>query len=167
MSTAPTKGRVPSLPRILLCSTLFSRTNSVETPIPPYVDLPPSPPPLSLSISRAGLFFNTQTKADVPVCARQTVTVQYILELAKTLKRDPRECVNAFFARLATADPQYKAAFEDEVKALIARVQNRAHERLEEAETAAKKQRLGPGGLDPLEVLESLPEKIRTVGSLE
>ena len=35
--------------------------------------------------------------------AHQTVVIQYILELAKTLKRDPRECFNAFFARMATA----------------------------------------------------------------
>ena len=91
------------------------------------------------------------------------MTVQYILELAKTLKRDPRECVNAFFARLATADPQYKDAFEDEVRALIARVEKRAEERLAEAEEEARKKRLGPGGLDPLEVLESLPAKIKEV----
>lgn len=85
------------------------------------------------------------------------------MELAKTLKRDPRECVNAFFARLATADAEYKAAFDDEIDGLIDRVKGRAKERLREAEEEARQQRLGPGGLDPYEVLETLPEKIRKV----
>lgn len=41
-------------------------------------------------------------------------------------------------------------------------MEGRAVDRMREAEERLKKERLGPGGLDPLEVLESLPEKIRT-----
>ncbi len=83
------------------------------------------------------------------------------MELAKTMKRDPRECVNAFFARLATAAGEYREAFDDEVESLVQRVRKRAVERQKEAEEKAKKERLGPGGLDPLEVLESLPPRIK------
>lgn len=31
--------------------------------------------------------------------ARQCVTVQYIMELAKSVKADPRDCVDVFFKR--------------------------------------------------------------------
>eukprot|EP00730_Choanoeca_flexa_P019757 TRINITY_DN9662_c0_g1_i1.p1 TRINITY_DN9662_c0_g1~~TRINITY_DN9662_c0_g1_i1.p1 ORF type:complete len:379 (+),score=129.77 TRINITY_DN9662_c0_g1_i1:34-1137(+) len=100
--------------------------------------------------------------------ARQTVMIQYILELAKSMKRDPRDCFNAFFARMATAQDEYKAAFEDEVKGLIERVKDRAQARFDEAkkrraeeEAAEREARLGPGGLDPLEVLETLPPAIK------
>jgi len=97
--------------------------------------------------------------------ARQTVTIQYILELAKSLKRDPRECFNAFFARFATANPEYKDVFEDEISSLIERVKDRAQARLEEAKAKMAEEeraaRVGPGGLDPIEVLESLPADIR------
>lgn len=96
--------------------------------------------------------------------ARQAIVVQYILELAKTMQRDPRSCVDAFFTRIKTAEKQYQDAFEEEYRALIKRVEDRAVARLEEAtkkqqeeEAAERESRLGPGGLDPLEVIEELP----------
>jgi cell division cycle protein 37 len=100
--------------------------------------------------------------------ARQAIVAQYILELSKTLKRDPRSCVDPFFTRIQTAEAQYLEAFEDEYNSLLARVKKRAIERLEEAreevekeEEEARKARLGPGGLDPIEVLKELPENLR------
>jgi cell division cycle protein 37 len=33
------------------------------------------------------------------IVARQCIVMQYILELAKSLKQDPRQCVPAFFKR--------------------------------------------------------------------
>lgn len=100
--------------------------------------------------------------------ARQAIVAQYILELAKTLKRDPRSCVDAFFTRIETAEQQYLDAFEDEYKALLKRVEDRAIARLEEAkaevekeEEEARKARLGPDGLDPLEVLKELPAEMK------
>ena len=62
----------------------------------------------------------------VRTVAQQTVTIQYILELAKSLKRDPRDCFNAFFARMATAQEEYTAAYNDEINSLIERVKDRA-----------------------------------------
>lgn len=100
--------------------------------------------------------------------AHQGIVAQYILELAKTLKRDPRSCVDAFFTRVGSAEQQYLDAFQDELKSLIARVEARAIARLEEAqaeaaeeEAADREKRLGPGGLDPLEIIEEIPAKMK------
>ena len=52
--------------------------------------------------------------------------------------------------------------FQDELDAFIKRVLLRAEARVEEAvkqyEEEEREKRLGPGGLDPIEVMESLPE---------
>lgn len=57
---------------------------------------------------------------------------------------------------------EYRKGFEDELKAFKERIQRRAKEKIEaavtEAEEEERKNRLGPGGLDPVEVFESLPQ---------
>jgi len=97
--------------------------------------------------------------------AHQTIVMQYILELARQLHRDPRSCVPGFFERLKTAEKQYMDAFEDELSSFIDRVKTRAKVRLEEAtriaEEEERKKRLGPGGLDPIEVMETLPNELK------
>lgn len=100
--------------------------------------------------------------------AHQAIIAQYILELARTLKRDPRSCIDAFFTRIKTAEEQYMNAFDDEYKSLLKRVDERKEARLEEArkqveaeEAAEREARLGPGGLDPLEVIEQIPSKMK------
>lgn len=59
-------------------------------------------------------------------------------------------------------DPQYKQDFEDELKNFKARIVRRAQDKLDaalkEVEEEEKQKRLGPGGLDPAEVYESLPK---------
>ncbi|KAG9461650.1 hypothetical protein GDO78_016150, partial [Eleutherodactylus coqui] len=93
--------------------------------------------------------------------AHQTIVMQFILELAKSLKVDPRACFRQFFNRIKTADQQYVDAFTDELEAFKERVRERAKVRIEKAlkeyEEEERKKRLGPGGLDPVEVYESLP----------
>ncbi|XP_014237955.1 hsp90 co-chaperone Cdc37 [Trichogramma pretiosum] len=97
--------------------------------------------------------------------AHQCICMQYILELSKQLDVDPRACIGSFFSRIVVAEVEYKRAFEDELKSFITRIQKRAAEKLEEAEREAeeeeRKARLGPGGLDPVEVFESLPEPLQ------
>lgn len=97
--------------------------------------------------------------------AHQCICMQFILELSKQLDVDPRACVGSFFTKIQVADPDYKAAFEDEIRSFKERVSRRAKEKLDqaiaEAEEEERKARLGPGGLDPIEVLESLPEELR------
>ena len=97
--------------------------------------------------------------------AHQAIVMQYILQLAKQLERDPRSCVAGFFHRIKTAEKQYTDSFEDELKSFVERVKGRARIRIEEAikkaEEEERQKRLGPGGLDPAEVMESLPTDLR------
>ncbi|XP_076838794.1 hsp90 co-chaperone Cdc37 [Brachyhypopomus gauderio] len=93
--------------------------------------------------------------------AHQTIVMQFILELAKSLKVDPRGCFRQFFTKIKTADQQYQDAFNDELESFKERVRGRAKIRIEKAmkeyEEEEKQKRLGPGGLDPVEVYDSLP----------
>lgn len=94
--------------------------------------------------------------------AHQCICMQYILELSKQLDVDPRACVGSFFSRIQIAEVEYKNSFDDELRAFKDRICKRAAEKVaeavREAEEEERKARLGPGGLDPAEVFESLPE---------
>ncbi|XP_054614352.1 hsp90 co-chaperone Cdc37 [Dunckerocampus dactyliophorus] len=97
--------------------------------------------------------------------AHQTIVMQFILELAKSLKVDPRGCFRQFFAKIKTSDQQYQDAFNDEMESFKDRVRARAKIRIEKAmkeyEEEERQKRLGPGGLDPVEVFESLPQEMQ------
>jgi len=97
--------------------------------------------------------------------AHQSIVMQFILELAKQLEVDPRSCVSSFFSRIKLADKQYKEAFTDEYNAFKVRIQERSKIRLEkameEAEEEERTARLGPGGLDPVEVINQLPKELQ------
>lgn len=97
--------------------------------------------------------------------AHQTIVMQFILELAKSLKVDPRGCFRQFFAKIKTADQQYQDAFNDELESFKERVRARAKIRIEKAmkeyEEEEKQKRIGPGGLDPVDVYDSLPEEMK------
>ncbi|PWA17625.1 hsp90 co-chaperone Cdc37 [Gambusia affinis] len=97
--------------------------------------------------------------------AHQTIVMQFILELAKSLKVDPRGCFRQFFSKIKTADQQYQDAFNDELESFKERVRGRAKIRIEKAmkelEEEERQKRLGPGGLDPVEVYESLPTEMQ------
>lgn len=94
--------------------------------------------------------------------AHQCICMQYILELSKQLDVDPRSCVSSFFSRIQICDADYKAQFESEIKGFKERIEIRAQQKLkmalEEQEEEELQARVGPGGLDPVEVFESLPE---------
>ncbi|KAL7034653.1 hypothetical protein ACKWTF_008040 [Chironomus riparius] len=100
--------------------------------------------------------------------AHQCICMQYMLELSKQLKIDPRACIAPFFERIQTADIEYRRQFEDERNAFIQRIINRAKEKIaqalkeqEEEEERERKERLGPGGLDPAEVFETMPKELQ------
>ncbi|XP_065125771.1 hsp90 co-chaperone Cdc37 [Paramisgurnus dabryanus] len=97
--------------------------------------------------------------------AHQTIVMQFILELSKSLKVDPRGCFRQFFAKIKTADQQYQDAFNDELESFKERVRGRAKIRIEKAmkeyEEEERQKRLGPGGVDPVEVYESLPVELQ------
>ncbi|NXP62582.1 CDC37 protein, partial [Chloropsis cyanopogon] len=97
--------------------------------------------------------------------AHQTIVMQFILELAKSLKVDPRACFRQFFTKIKTADQQYLEGFTEELEAFKERVRGRARARLQKAlreyEEEERQKRLGPGGLDPVDVYESLPPELQ------
>lgn len=97
--------------------------------------------------------------------SKQAICLHYILELSKQMNIDPRGCVSSFFNRIQQADQVYQDAFNDEVNSFRERIKDRAKKRIEEAakeiEEEERKQRLGPGGLDPYEVMETLPEELQ------
>lgn len=97
--------------------------------------------------------------------AHQCICMQFILELAKQMDIDPRACVGTFFQRIQVAEQEYKAHFISELEAFKDRICKRAIEKIEEAvaeeEEKERQARLGPGGLDPVEVFESLPKELQ------
>ncbi|KAF1741247.1 hypothetical protein MXB_2372, partial [Myxobolus squamalis] len=97
--------------------------------------------------------------------AKQTVCLQFLLEVATSQKAHPRELIKTFFQRITSMDEQYKQSFDAELVAFKARVHARAKARLDEAkaslEEAERQKRLGPGGLDPVEVMASLPAELK------
>ncbi|KAG7222571.1 hypothetical protein INR49_016168 [Caranx melampygus] len=97
--------------------------------------------------------------------AHQAIVMQFILDLARTLEVDPRGCFRQFFSKIKTADKPYQDAFDRELESLKERVRSCAQTRMEDAmkevEEEERQKRLGPGGLDPVEVYESLPKEIQ------
>ncbi|XP_013186265.2 hsp90 co-chaperone Cdc37 [Amyelois transitella] len=97
--------------------------------------------------------------------SHQVICMQYILELSKQLDVDPRACVGSFFSRIQEAEKTYKDSFDDELEQFKNRIRKRAAEKIQEAiqeqEEEERKARLGPGGLDPLEVMEELPQELK------
>ncbi|KAK6301101.1 hypothetical protein J4Q44_G00291990 [Coregonus suidteri] len=90
--------------------------------------------------------------------AHQTIVMQFILELAKSLKIDPRGCFRQFFQKIKTADQPYQEAFTDELESFKERVRGRAKIRIqkamEEYEEEERQNRLGP-------VYHTLPEEMK------
>jgi len=101
--------------------------------------------------------------------AHQVISLQFMLELSKQLDVDPRSTVNTFFYRMEKAkqadDKQYVTGFNVELAAFKDRIRKRAKEKIDKAvaeyEEEEREKRLGPGGLDPVEVFESLPEELQ------
>lgn len=97
--------------------------------------------------------------------AHQCICMQFILELAKQMDIDPRGCVSSFFTRIQVAEKEYKEQFENEIKSFKERIKARAVVKIQEAIAAQEEEerqaRLGPGGLDPAEVFDTLPESLQ------
>lgn len=106
--------------------------------------------------------------------AHQCICMQYLLELAKQLDTDPRACISSFFTKIQVrerqrlglcfcqvADQEYKEAFYSELEAFKIRIKKRAAEKIAEAIEEDRLENLGPGGLDPSDVFESLPQSMK------
>lgn len=93
--------------------------------------------------------------------AHQCICMQYLLELAKQLDTDPRACISSFFTKIQVADQEYKSAFYSELAAFKQRIVKRAAEKIAEAVEEERLANLGPGGLDPSDVFDSLPQVMK------
>jgi cell division cycle protein 37 len=122
--------------------------------------------------------------------ALQSQIITHIAELAKTLKTHPGNVIVPFFTRIQQREHLEEflsgvKAFQEKIikRAVIKRqeidaqrLREEQEEKAEEAAAAAttrsatsggveladipREERLGPGGLDPLEVIETLPESM-------
>ena len=111
--------------------------------------------------------------------ARQSQIVSSIADLAKTLNTHPGNVILPFFQRLSQKEylDQFLSGVKDFQEKIIKRAvtkkiemdkereEQEAQQRAEgggvDLKDIPKEERLGPGGLDPLEVVESLPEVMR------
>lgn len=99
--------------------------------------------------------------------ARQSQIVSNIAELAKTMRTHPGNVINPFFKRLEEKQhlEGFNVGLETFIQNLIKRAvvkkkemdQQRAEEEGVDLKDIPREERLGPGGLDPVEVFESLP----------
>ena len=103
--------------------------------------------------------------------ARQSQLISNIAELAKTMKTHPGNVINPFFKRLE--EKEHLNGFMEGLEAFVQKLIKRAVVKRKEidAERAReegvdlndipREERLGPGGLDPVEVFESLPPSMQ------
>lgn len=98
--------------------------------------------------------------------ARQSQLLTHINELGVSMRKDPREMVLPLFHRLTTGQEaaqhmgSFLSAVEDFVKKIKARAVEKRRE-LDEERLAEQRAAVGPGGLNPYEVLEVLPGPMR------
>jgi len=93
------------------------------------------------------------------VC-RQSQILSHIQELGVSMKRDPRDVILPFFRRIE--EKEYFTGFSNAVEDFIKRIQKRAIEKRKEMDAEADREpKIGPGGLDPMDVLNSLPDVLR------
>mmetsp|Transcript_20575 Transcript_20575/g.48491 ORF Transcript_20575/g.48491 Transcript_20575/m.48491 type:complete len:441 (+) Transcript_20575:53-1375(+) len=111
---------------------------------------------------------------DMKQRAKQSQIITNIAELAQSWKTHPGNAIMPFFNRLEQRD--FLEGFLSGVKVFIEKIEKRAIVKRREIDAAReveqgsrvkkegvdlseipKEERLGPGGLDPLEVIESLP----------
>jgi len=112
---------------------------------------------------------------------KQYLQLQTVMDLAKSTKKDPRDFIVRFFSNL-DRDPKNREKFMVEVEDFAKKIQQRAADKKrEEAEKRklaeelgldtedgkyeyqelTKEERMGPGGLDPVEVFKTLPKAMQ------
>ena len=109
--------------------------------------------------------------------ARQYLLLTYVCDLAKSMPgRDARDAIKPLFGKML-GNKVAAQNFEEHLEKYIAHVKTRAEVKKEEAEKRLasgeedaeyeyvplkKGEHLGPGGLDPAEVFDTLPEVLQT-----
>jgi len=103
--------------------------------------------------------------------ARQSQLISNIAELAKSMKTHPGNVIMPFFKRLEEREHLngFLQGLESFIQNLIKRAivkkkeidEERARQEGVDLNDIPKEERLGPGGLDPVEVFESLPPSMQ------
>uniref|UniRef100_A0A915AJ20 Hsp90 chaperone protein kinase-targeting subunit n=3 Tax=Parascaris univalens TaxID=6257 RepID=A0A915AJ20_PARUN len=101
--------------------------------------------------------------------AEQCIIIQYLLELSKNLHAlaTNTDVIKNFFRKFRSADPSYMKLYQSEVEAFKDRLRKRGKDKRDaaieeyEAEEKAKRIAASPGGLDPQEVYDSLPDEMK------
>ncbi|GMS84775.1 hypothetical protein PENTCL1PPCAC_6950, partial [Pristionchus entomophagus] len=122
-----------------------------------------------ITIEALNLAIEDKDDKQMCVVAEQCIVLQYLLELAKSLRAEPTNTnmIKNFFKKFRAADPSYMKVFHDEVTSFQGRLRLRAKQKRDDAlaeyESEEKQKRISeaPGGLDPQEVFESLPAEMR------
>jgi cell division cycle protein 37 len=102
------------------------------------------------------------------------------MDLAKSMHADPRAALRPFFSKIDTKGAAHVKGFQDDVDAFVVKLCKRAVDKKKEMEEEAakapeageeeeeyvelsKEERVAqaPGGLDPLDVFESLPDVMK------
>ena len=93
--------------------------------------------------------------------ARNSQILSHITELASSMNRHPRDVVLPFFARVNSS--AFQSGFDDAVNQFVTRIAKRAVEKRKEmaADEPPTEKFVGPGGLDPVEVFDSLPAELQ------
>lgn len=109
---------------------------------------------------------------------RQYLLLQTVLDLAKQMKKHPRDVLPTIMRRIHEGGDAQQKKFNDEVEDFARKIEQRAvAKKKEEAKRLAlrpddaedgyeyvemtKEERLGAGGLDPVEVFETLPKPMQ------
>lgn len=92
--------------------------------------------------------------------ARQNQFLTQLREFSRASGRPARDGVHPVFQRLMDSEPT-KASFDESVKMFVDRVEKRSVEKKKEMDAEAAQNEPGPGGLDPIEVLHTLPEEMQ------
>mmetsp|Transcript_36115 Transcript_36115/g.58292 ORF Transcript_36115/g.58292 Transcript_36115/m.58292 type:complete len:358 (+) Transcript_36115:105-1178(+) len=103
--------------------------------------------------------------AEMRQSARQFQLISQMREWSRASGRPARDSVNPIIQRVLEHDGT-RESFEETVNEYAQRVQRRAVVKKKEMDAEMEEERrtmnpLGPGGLDPLEVLDSLPEEMK------
>jgi cell division cycle protein 37 len=104
---------------------------------------------------------NGKSKRMKLVC-RQSQILSHVQELGQSMQRDPRDVVLPFFNRIE--QKEFLNAFLEQVRLFEVRIKERAVVKRKEMDAERRITEappLGPGGLDPYEVLESLPQAMQ------
>eukprot|EP00928_Gymnodinium_smaydae_P063697 TRINITY_DN4719_c0_g1_i1.p1 TRINITY_DN4719_c0_g1~~TRINITY_DN4719_c0_g1_i1.p1 ORF type:complete len:381 (-),score=84.35 TRINITY_DN4719_c0_g1_i1:82-1128(-) len=100
--------------------------------------------------------------AEMKKSARQHQLLTQLREFSRASHRPVMDAVHPIFSRLVDHD-ETRQAFDDAVRDFVKRCQKRAVEKKKEmdAEEEANMNESGPGGLNPIEVLNTLPEEMQ------